>query len=80
MDGTTMVMAVISLIISSLVAIGVIYREFIHDWVFRPNLKLTFSLEEPVSRETTVEWPPETPLPSQWKAAFWPRLRVKNEL
>ena len=79
MDGTGMVMAVVSLIIASLVAIAVIYREFIHDLVFRPSLEVTFSLKEPISRETSVAWPPEAPLPSQWKAAFWPRLRVKNE-
>lgn len=75
-----MVMVVISLIISSLVAIGVIYREFIHDLVFRPNLKITFSLEEPISRETTViKEPSEASPPLELTFAFWPRLRVKNE-
>lgn len=71
--------AIISVIISGLVAIAAIYRQVIHDWVFRPNLKVTFSLEEPTSREASVAWPPEASLPSRWKAAFWPRLRVKNE-
>lgn len=74
-----MKIAVVSLIISSLVAIGVIYREFIHDWVFRPNLKLTFGLEKPISRDTTIEWPSQTSSPSRRKGAFWPRLRVKND-
>jgi len=74
-----MVIAIISVIISGFVAIAAIYKQLIHDWVFRPKLRITFSLEEPTSRETTVEWPPEALAPSQWKAAFWPRLRVKNE-
>ncbi len=77
--GNRVEIAIISLVISSLVAIGVIYREFIHDLVFRPNLKVTFSLEEPISREASVAWPPEASLPSRWKASFWPRLRVRNE-
>ena len=70
-----MVIAIISVIISGLVAIAAIYRQVIHDWVFRPNLKVTFSLEEPVSRETTVKWPPEASEPSRWKAAFWATLK-----
>ena len=77
--GNRMVIAIISVIISGLVAIAAIYRQVIHDWVFRPNLKVTFSLEEPTSRETSVAWPSEASLPSRWKAAFWPRLRTKNE-
>ena len=73
-----MVISVISLIISSLVAIAVIYREWIHNWVFKPELKVTFSLEEPISRETmvNVQIPPLEP--PQYKRAFWLRLRVKN--
>jgi hypothetical protein len=74
-----MVIAIISVIISGLVAIAAIYKQLIHDWVFRPKFKVTFSLEEPTSRETSVAWPPEALAPSRWKAAFWPRLRVKNE-
>lgn len=71
-----MTIAEASLMISSLVAIGVIYREFIHDCIFRPKLKLTFSLEEPISRETIIAWPPR---PLGQRGAFWPRLRVKND-
>lgn len=74
-----MVISIISLVIASLVAIAVIYREFIHDLVFRPSLEVTFSLKEPISRETSVAWPSEALAPSRSKAAFWPRLRVKNE-
>lgn len=73
-----MVMATISLIISSAVAIAVIYREFIHDKVFSPKFEVTFSLEGRISRETTVSWPPGALESPQWKAAFWPRLQVKN--
>ena len=54
-----MVTAIISLVISIIVAFGVIYSEFIHDWLFKPKLEVTFSLEEPISRETSIEWPPE---------------------
>jgi hypothetical protein len=62
-------MAIASLIIASLVAIAVIYREFIHDWVFRPELEVEFSLNEPISRETLL---------MNGKKGFWSRLRVKN--
>jgi hypothetical protein len=74
-----MTIAVVSLIISSLVAIGVIYREFIHDLILSPNLKLTFSLEKPISRVATIKWPPQTSLPSGLKGSFWLRLRVQND-
>jgi hypothetical protein len=74
-----MTIAVVSLVISSLVAIGVIYREFIHDWIYRPSLNVTFSLEQPISRDTTIGWPSQTSLPSGRRRAFWPRLRVKND-
>jgi hypothetical protein len=68
-------MALASLIIAIVVAFAVVYREFIHHRIFRPNLEITFSLEEPVSRVTNVEWPPGS---KQEKRAFWPRLRIVN--
>jgi hypothetical protein len=68
-------MALASLIIAVIVAFAVVYREFIHNRIFRPNLEITFSLEEPVSRVTNVEWPPGL---GQEKKAFWPRLRIVN--
>lgn len=71
-------MAIASFIIASLVAIAVIYREFIHDWFFGPKLEVAFSLNEPISRVTTLARPLGTLEPSQWMMAFWPRLRVEN--
>lgn len=62
-------MAMVSLIIAALVAIAVIYREFIHAWFVRPELKVTFSLEEPISRKATLP---------NGKESFWPRLRIVN--
>jgi hypothetical protein len=49
-----MSIAIASLIISFLVACAVIYREFLHEWLFRPNLQVEFSLNEPISRETLL--------------------------
>jgi hypothetical protein len=72
-------MAIVSLIIAALVAIAVIYREFIHAWFVRPELKVTFSLEEPISRETMVDVQIPPLEPPKYKRAFWPRLRVKND-
>jgi len=75
-----MVLAIISLIVSSVVALAVIYRAFIHDHFFRPDLQIGFSLEEPISRETLVEWPIGLPqIPGRYKKAFWPRLRITNK-
>jgi len=71
-------MSIASLTISILVAIAVVYRGFIHDWFFKPNLEVTFSLDEPISRETIVLWPPWALEPAQRKSAFWPRLKVTN--
>ena len=71
-------MAIASLVISLLVALAVIYRDIIRDLYFKPELEVTFSLDEPVSRVTTVAWPLGISHPSQWKSAFWPRLRIKN--
>lgn len=68
-----MVISIISLLISSLVAIAVIYREFIHDWLYRPKLEIIFSLEEPISRERVFGRLGEPP-----QKHFWQRLRVKN--
>jgi hypothetical protein len=62
-------MAIASLVVASLVAIAVIYREFIHDFVFKPDLDVTFSLQRPTSRETIFE---------SGKKGFWPRLKVVN--
>lgn len=62
-------MAIASLIISFLVACAVIYREFVHRWLFKPNLQVEFSLNEPISRETLLV---------NNKKGFWPRLRVTN--
>lgn len=73
-----MVIAVISLIISSLVAIAVIYREFIHDKVFSPKLEVTFSLKGPISREARVPGGGDAIGATQWKNSFWLRLRVRN--
>ena len=61
--------SVSSLVISFIVALAVVYREFIHDWIFRPKLDITFSLNAPHSRVTLLEG---------GKKGFWPRLLVKN--
>ena len=66
--------SVISLVIASLVAIAVIYREFVHNWVYRPKLEVTFSLEEPISHERVFPRPGGKPPEKH----FWQRLRVKN--
>jgi len=68
-------MAIASLVISIIVAVAVVYREFIHDRIFKPKLEIQFSLDEPISRVTTVEYLAE---PQGYKLAFWPRLRVRN--
>ena len=73
-----MAIPIVSLIISIIAVVAVVYREFIHDKVFSPKLEVTFSLEGRISREALVAWPPTALEPSQWKAAFWPRLQVKN--
>jgi len=70
--------AIVSVVASALVALAVLYRDIIRDWYFKPNLEITFSLEEPISRVTSVEWPLDTPYPSLHKSAFWLRLRIKN--
>jgi len=72
-------MAIASLIIALLVACAVIYRDVIRDLCFKPQLKITSSPEEPISRVTTVAWPLGTSSPTQWKSAFWPRLRIRNK-
>jgi len=61
--------AIASVIASAVVALAVIYRDVIRDWYFRPKLEITFSLEEPISRETLL---------INNKKGFWPRLRVTN--
>lgn len=61
--------AIVSLAISILVAIAVIYRDIIRDWYFKPKLEITFSLEKPISRETLLK---------NDKKGFWPRLRIVN--
>ncbi len=71
-------MAIASLIISLLVACAVIYRDVIRDWWFEPQLEIKFSLDEPISRVTTVEWSSGISSSKQYKNAFWPRLRIKN--
>jgi len=72
------VIAIISLIVSSLVATAVIYKVFIDECLFRPKLEVTFSLKEPISREAVVnvQIPPSEP--PKHERAFWPRLRVRN--
>ena len=64
-----MSIAIASLIISFLVACAVVYREFLHEWLFRPKLQVEFSLNEPISRETLLV---------NNKKGFWPRLRITN--
>jgi hypothetical protein len=64
-----MSIAIASLIISFLVACAVVYREFLHEWLFRPNLQVEFSLNEPISRETLL---------INNKKGFWLRLRITN--
>lgn len=67
-------MAIASLIIATLVAIAVIYREFIHDRLYSPRLEVTFSLEEPISRERLFPQRGDVRIEKH----FWQRLRVKN--
>lgn len=71
-------MAIASLVIALIVAAGVVYREWVHSLIFKPDLRTEFSLDKPISRETIVAWPP-SPEPSNWKKAFWPRIRVTNK-
>jgi len=71
-------MAIASIVVSVIALLLVIYRDIIRDYYFRPNLEVTFSLEKPVSRITSVEWPLGTSHATQWKSAFWPRLRISN--
>ena len=73
-------MEMTALAISIVVAIAVIYREFIHHRLFRPNLRIEFGLEEPISRETTVELPPPPGMVESIRLkAFWVRLRIVND-
>ncbi len=62
-------MAIAALIISFLVACAVIYREFLHNQIFNPNLQIEFSLNDPISWETLL---------INGKKGFWLRLRVTN--
>jgi hypothetical protein len=66
---TSTTISIVSIVISAAVACAVVYREFIHDWLFHPKLEIAFSLEEPISRETIL---------INDKRGFWPRLRVTN--
>ena len=71
-------MTIAALVVSIAVAFAVMYREFIHDRSVSPDLRVTFSSEEPTSRETVVNViPPQ--LPPELRRAFWPRLRVRNK-
>lgn len=70
--------AIVSIGASLIVALAALYRDIIRDCYFKPKLEITFGLEEPISRVTTVKWPLDTPYPSQHKSAFWLRLRIKN--
>ncbi|MBE9501681.1 MAG: hypothetical protein IMY87_04550 [Chloroflexi bacterium] len=75
-------MAVASIIIALAAVLSVIYRDIIRDWFRKPELEIESKLEEPVSRETMVEWPPGPsvdPRHRQYKKAFWPRLRITNK-
>lgn len=71
--------AIASVVASAVVAVAVIYRDIFRSWFFRPKLEITFSLERPASRLTTIEWPLGTSALSRWKGAFWPRLRFINK-
>jgi len=62
----------ISIAISIAVAIAVIYREFIHDWVYRPRIKVIFSSGEPISHEIIYH------LTTHELKETWRCLRVKN--
>jgi hypothetical protein len=70
--------AIASVVASAVVAVAAIYRDIFRSWFFRPKLEIVFSLKRPISRLTTVEWPLGTNEPSQWRGAFWPRLRFVN--
>jgi len=72
------VISIAPLVISIIAVVAVIYREWVHDLVFKPKLGVTFSLEEPISRETKVNVQIPALEPLRYKRAFWPRLRVKN--
>ncbi len=67
--------AIASVVASAVVAVAVIYRDIFRGWFFKPKFDIVFSLEEPVSRLTNVEWPPGL---GGEKRAFWPRLRIVN--
>lgn len=71
-------MTVALIVVAIIALLLVIYRDIIRDYYYRPRLVVTFSLKEPVSRITSVGWPLGTSHPTQWKSAFWPRLRVLN--
>lgn len=70
-------LALVSLIISGIVACVVVYRDLIRPRIVRPQLEVQFSLKEPISRQTLVNRP-TAPDESKFCWAFWPRLRVIN--
>ena len=72
-------MALASLIVSIIVALVVVYRDFLRDLVFRPSLRIEFSLDEPISRETTIKYGIKSNVDPGYRQAFWLRLRITNE-
>lgn len=72
-------MALASLIVSIIVALAVVYRDFLRDLVFGPSLRIEFSLDEPISRETPIKWGIKSNVDLGYRQAFWPRLRITNE-
>ena len=51
----------------------------LRDFIFKPNLKVAFGLDEPISRVTTIEWGVKSNVDTGYRKAFWPRLRITNE-
>lgn len=72
-----MVIVIVSLIISIIAVVAVVYREFIHDLVYKPKLEVTFSLDEPISREETLLMP-QPPPEVVMRDVFVIRLGIKN--
>jgi hypothetical protein len=70
--------AIASLVIAVIAAAAVVYREWLHSLIFKPDLRIEFSLDAPISRDTLIEWSSPSQLPIN-KKAFWPRIRVTNK-
>ncbi|MFC2009079.1 hypothetical protein ACFLUT_03395 [Chloroflexota bacterium] len=73
-------MEIASIIVSAIALLLVIYRDVIREHIYRPQIRVDFSLDEPISRGVNVGFP-VIPLdsPRESYIRFWTRLRVTNK-